>query len=135
MVFSQSTEDTIDCQWLLKSSDFIVVKTVQEIAPWVLVKFPEWEKMSNPGKRFNSGNKGRGLKERLFFAAYCDDNWIVSYEQGGSAYKTHCFIITVNEQNRIAVLHSFNEFKTMDALKSFALTDIIPFVVWKEHDY
>lgn len=133
---SQTATDTVDCMTLLKTSDFAVVKTIQEIAPWVFLKFPEWEKMSNPGKKFNTTEKkGSSPKRRLFFAAHSGDNWIVSYEHGGRDYHAHCIFLTVNERHELVVFDACNEFTTFDDLKMLAATIEVPFEIWDGHEY
>ena len=133
--FSQPGTDTANCVTLLKSADFTVVKTIEEIAPWVFLKFPEWEKMLNPGKKFHTSEKGSSTKRRLFFAAHSRDNWIVSYEHSGRDYHAHCVFLTVNERNELVVFDACNEFKTLEALKTAASTIDLPFEKWDGYEY
>ncbi len=136
LAIGQPEADSAVCTSLLKSSEFTVVETVHEIAPWVFLKFTEWEKMSDPGKKFiSSEKKNNSHKRRLFFAAHSGDNWIVSYEHMGSDYHAHCIFITVNERNEISVFDACNEFKTLEVLKTTVLSLNLPIEKWDGIEY
>ena len=134
--FCQTTVDTTGWRTQLDTSCFVITNDVKKIVNWVMVKFPEWEKMLNPEKKFNENNKGQNsAKRRLFFAAHNGDNWIVSYEHSESSYHTHCFFILVNEKHEIHTLDCHKEFRTFNELRNYALMEAILFEKWDGIDY
>ena len=134
--FCQTAIDTTGWRAQLDTSCFVVHTDVKEITNWVMVKFPEWEKMLHPGKKFNENSKRKNSpKRRLFFAAHNGDNWIVSYEHSENSYHTHCFFILVDEKQEIHTLDCTKEFRTFNELRNYSLIEEIPFVKWDGVEY
>ena len=131
----QTAADTAGLHNTLRTAAFGVSGKVTEIDDWLFIRFPEWEKMADPKKRFNPTDNGGGAKRRLFFAARSGNVWIVSYEHGGRGYHTHCFIITVTEGHELFVFDCHREFKSMDELRADVLCRDLPLKVSETYDY
>jgi tetratricopeptide (TPR) repeat protein len=118
LTMRSSNNDSIPWRSILDTCNFKSIKTVSEIDPVLLEKFPSWKSMSNPNGKFNATDVGGGPRKRLYFAAKCGDYWIISSENGGRGYHTDCFFIKIEPHKTLLISQTYMEFKTLDDLLS-----------------
>jgi hypothetical protein len=116
-------EDNNNWQTIIQTSIFTELNNPKKIDKNLLSKFPEWKGMSKRNGKFNASDIGSGPRRRIYFIANSENHWIISYEHGGRGYHTHCFLITINNQNNLVTQNISIKFESFEYLKAFIKTD------------